>query len=158
MSILAGIDLTEVAFKSSTDAVLGVTRGEIAVYFQNMAAAMPYIKAGRIKALAISTAKRNAALPDVPALAESLPGFDISSFYGIIVPVKTPQPVIAKLNSEVNAIIGLPDIRERLSALGSEIVGGAPAALTKRMRDERDQVSRVVKRIEARDAAAGKKP
>lgn len=157
MSILSGIDLTEVAFKSSTDAVIGVTRGEIAVYFQNLAAAMPYIKQGRIKALAISTAKRSAALPDVPAMAETLGEFDTSSFYGIVVPAKTPKAVIAKLNAEVNAIINLPDMRERLVALGSVVVGGPPEALTKRMRDEREQVIKVVKRIEARDAASGKR-
>lgn len=157
MSILSGIDLTEVAFKSSTDAVIGVTRGEIAVYFQNLAAAMPYIKQGRIKALAISTAKRSAALPDVPAMAETLGEFDTSSFYGIVVPAKTPKAVIAKLNAEVNAIINLPDMRERLVALGSVVVGGPPEALTKRMGDEREQVIKVVKRIEARDAASGKR-
>lgn len=158
MSILAGIDLTEVAFKSSTDVVVGVTRGEIAVYFQNLAAAMPYLKPGRIKALAVSTAKRSAAMPEVPAMAETLPGFDMASFYGIIVPAKTPKSSIAKLNAEVNAVIALPDTRERLVALGGEVVGGEPALLTKRMRDEREQVAKVVKRIEARDAAAGKKP
>jgi len=158
MSLLGGFDLTEVAFKSSTDATIGVTRGEIAVYFQNLAAAMPYIKQGRVKPLALSSAKRNPAMPDLPTMAESLPGFDMASFYGIIVPARTPKPVIAKLNSEVNAVIVLPDVRERLTALGGEVVGGGPENLTKRLRDERDQVVKVVKRIEARDAAAGKKP
>lgn len=157
MSILAGIDLTEVSFKSSTDVVTAVTRGEIAVYFQNLAAALPYLKPPRVKALAVSTAKRNPALPDVPAMAEVLPGFDTSSFYGIIVPAKTPKAVIARLNAEANAVIALPETRERLIAMGGELVGGEPAVLTKRLRDEREQVAKVVKRIEARDAAAGKK-
>jgi tripartite-type tricarboxylate transporter receptor subunit TctC len=148
--------LTEVAFKSSTDATIGVTRGEIAVYFQNLAAAMPYIKQGRIKPLALSSAKRNPAVPDLPTMADTVPGFDMASFYGIIVPARTPKAVIARLNAEVNAVIVLPDVRERLVALGGELVGGGPEHLTKRMQLERDQVVRVVKRIESRDAAAGK--
>ena len=156
MGLLAGIELTEVSFKSSTDATIGVTRGEIAVYFQNLAAAMPYIKQGRLKALAVSSAKRSSAIADVPTMSETLPGFDTASFYGIVVPAHTPKAIVAKLNGEVNAIIVQPETRERLIGLGSEIVGGEPAQLTRRMRAERDQVVKVVKRIEARDAAAGK--
>ncbi len=156
MGLLAGIELHEVAFKSSTDATIGVTRGEIAVYFQNLAAAMPYLKQGRLKALAVSSAKRSNAVPDVATMSETLPGFDTASFYGIVVPARTPKAVIAKLNAEVNSIIAQPDTRERLVALGSDIVGGEPSALATRMRTERDQVVKVVKRIEARDAASGK--
>jgi tripartite-type tricarboxylate transporter receptor subunit TctC len=158
MGLLAGIDLTEVAFKSSTDATIGVSRGEIAVYFQNLAAAMPYIKQGRVKALALSSAKRTPAMPDLPTMAETLPGFDMASFYGIIVPARTPKAIISKLNAEVNAVIVLPDVRERLTSLGGEVVGGGPENLRNRMLLERDQVVKVVKRIEARDAASGKKP
>jgi tripartite-type tricarboxylate transporter receptor subunit TctC len=158
MGLLSGTELTEVAFKSSTDAVIGVTRGDIAVYFQNLAAAMPYIKQNRIKALAISSAKRSSALPDVPPMADTLPGFDIASFYGIVVPARTPKAVIAKINGEVNTIITQADTRQRLESLGSNLVGGEPAALTNRMKAEREQAIQVVKRIEARDATAGKKP
>jgi len=154
MGLLAGIDLTEVAFKSSTDAIIGVTRGEIAVYFQNLAAAMPYIKQGRVKALALSSAKRSSTVPDVPTMSETLTGFDMASFYGIVVPARTPKAITSKLNAEVNAIVNLPDTRERLVGLGGEVVGGEPQLLTQRMRGERDQAVRVVKRIEARDAAA----
>lgn len=153
---LTGIQLTEVAFKSSTDVVNAVARGDIAVYYQNLAAALPYIKQGRVKALAVSTAKRSQAAPDVPSTAETVPGFDISSFYGIVLPARAPKAVIAKLNAEVNEIIRLPDMRERLFALGSDLVGGGPEALTKRMQVERDQAQRIVKRINARDAAARK--
>ena len=156
MGLLSGIELTEVSFKSSTDATIGVTRGEIAVYFQNLAAALPYIKQGRLKALAVSSAKRSGVLPDVPTMGETLSGFDTASFYGIVVPARTPKSVIAKLNAEVNTIIVQPETRDRLIALGSDIVGGEPAQLTQRMRAERDQAVRVVKRIETRDAAAGK--
>lgn len=154
MGLLGGIELTEVAFKSSTDAIIGVTRAEIAVYFQNLAAALPYIKQGRVKALALSSAKRSSTVPDVPTMSETLPGFDMASFYGIVVPARTPKAITSKLNAEVNAIVNLPDTRERLVGLGGEVVGGDPQLLTQRMRGERDQAVKVVKRIEARDAAA----
>ena len=90
LSALAGVELTEVSFKSSTDAMNGVVRGEIAVYFPNLAAVMPYMKLGRVKALAVSSTKRSEAAPELPSMAESLPGFDSASFYGIVVPARTP--------------------------------------------------------------------
>jgi tripartite-type tricarboxylate transporter receptor subunit TctC len=151
LSALAGIELTEVSFKSSTDALNGVARGEIAVYFPNLAAAMPFIKQGRVKALAVSTAKRSRVTPDIPGMAESVPGFDSAAFYGIVVPARTPRQVIGKLNAEVAAILDLPDVRERLLGLGAEVIAGAPATLTERMKAEREQVLKVVRRIEARE-------
>ncbi len=152
LNAMAGIELTEVSFKVASDGLNGVVRNDIAVYFPNLAAAQPLIKQGRLKVLAISSAKRSPALPDVPSMAEMLPGFDTSSFYGIVVPAKTPRSVIAKLNAEVVAILALPDIRDRLQGLGAEIIAGAPVTLTTRMKVERDQVVQVVKRIEAKDA------
>lgn len=138
LGILTGVELTEVSFKVSSEALTGIARGEIAVYYPNLAAALPIIKQGRVKALAVSTAKRSQALPDIPSMAETVPGFDTASFYGIVVPAGTPKPIIAKLNAEVNTIIAMQDTRERLLGLGAVVVGGEPALLTKRMRDERE--------------------
>ncbi|HZM46070.1 MAG TPA: tripartite tricarboxylate transporter substrate binding protein [Burkholderiales bacterium] len=151
LSALAGIELTEISFKSSTDALNGVIQGEIAVYFPNLAAAMPMIKQGRVKALAVSTAKRSPVTPDIPGMSESLPGFDTAAFYGIVVPARTPRPVISKLNAEVTSILDLPDIRERLTGLGAEVIAGAPATLTARMKTEQEQVVKVVRRIEVKE-------
>ena len=151
LSAMAGIELTEVSFKSSTDAMNGVVRGEIAVYFPNLAAVMPYMKLGRVKALAVSSTKRSEAAPDVPSMAESLPGFDSASFYGIVVPARTPQQVIKKLNAEVTAVLAQPEVRERLLGLGAFVIAGAPDTLTARMQAEREQVIQVVRRIEAKE-------
>ena len=151
LNAMAGVELTEVSFKVASDGLNGVVRNDIAVYFPNLAAALPLIKQGRLKVLAISSAIRSPTLPDIPSVAETLPGFDTSSFYGIVVPAKTPRRTAAKLNAEVVAILALPDIRERLTSLGAEIVAGAPATLTARMKVERDQVVQVVKRIETKD-------
>jgi tripartite-type tricarboxylate transporter receptor subunit TctC len=128
-----------------------VTRGDVALYYPNLAGALPLIKAGRVKALALTTAKRSNAAPDISTMAESVPGFDAMSFYGIVVPAKTPKEVIAKLNSEVNSIIAEPDMRKRLQDVGGDVIGGGPEMLTARMKAERDQVTQVVKRIQARE-------
>ena len=151
LSALAGIEMTEVSFKSSTDAMNGVVRNEIAVYYPNLAAVMPYMKTGRVKALAVSSAKRSPAAPELPSMAETLPGFDSASFYGIVVPAKTPQSVIKKLNADVVAILNQPDVRERLLVIGADVVAGSPETLTARMKAERDQVIAVVKRIAAKE-------
>ena len=151
LSALAGIEMTEVSFKSSTDAMNGVVRNEIAVYYPNLAAVMPYMKTGRVKALAVSSAKRSPAARELPSMAETLPGFDSASFYGIVVPAKTPQSVIKKLNADVVAILNQPDVRERLLVIGADVVAGSPETLTARMKAERDQVIAVVKRIAAKE-------
>lgn len=148
---LAGINLTQVSFKSAADALNGVVRGDIGVYYPNLAAALPLIKQGRVKALAISSAKRTAAAPDIPSMADSVPGFDSATFYGIVVPARTPKPLIAKLNAEVAAILELPDIREKLLGLGAEVISGPPHALADRMRKEHTQVGKLVKEIETRE-------
>jgi len=151
LSMLAGIEMTEVSFKSSTDAMNGVVRNEIAVYYPNLAAVMPYMKTGRVKALAVSSAKRSPAAPELPSMAETLPGFDSASFYGIVVPAKTPQNVIKKLNADIVTILNQPEVRERLLVIGADVVAGGPEALTARMQAEREQVLQVVKRIEAKE-------
>jgi tripartite-type tricarboxylate transporter receptor subunit TctC len=148
---LAGIDLTQVSFKSAADALNGVVRGDIGVYYPNLAAALPLIKQGRVKALAVSSAKRTTAAPDIPSMADSVPGFDSATFYGIVVPARTPKPIIAKLQAEVAAILELPDIREKLLGLGAEVISGSPQVLTDRMRKEHMQVGKLVKEIEARE-------
>lgn len=151
LSALTGVELTEVSFKSTVDAMSAVVRGDVALYYPNLAGALPLIKQGRVKALALTTAKRSNAAPEISSMAESVPGFDSMSFYGIVVPAGTPREVIAKLNAEVNSILAEPDMRKRLLDLGGDVIGGAPEVLTARMKAERDQVSQVVKRIHARE-------
>jgi tripartite-type tricarboxylate transporter receptor subunit TctC len=140
LNAMAGVELTEVGFKAGNEAFNGVVRADIAVYFPNLAAALPFLKQGRVKALALSSAKRSPVMPDLPTMAETLPGFDTSSFYGIIVPARTPKQVVARLNAEVSAVLAQPDVRDRLLGLGAEVVGGAPDNLTRRMRETQDQV------------------
>ncbi|MGH8617493.1 MAG: Bug family tripartite tricarboxylate transporter substrate binding protein [Burkholderiales bacterium] len=148
---IAGIDLQEVSFKISGDALNAIIRGDVAVYYPNLAAALPLIRQGRVKALAVSSARRSSVAPDLPPMSDTVPGFDVSSFYGIVVPARTPKAVIARLNAAVAEILQDPGVRDKLLGLGADVVAGSPESLTKRMQFERDQVTRLVKDIEARE-------
>jgi len=149
---MAKLDIVEVSFKVASEGLTAVARGDVTLYYPNLAAGLPLIKQGRLKALAVSTAKRSAAAPDIPSMAESLPGFDAATFYGVVVPRKTPKPVIDKLHAEIVKILALPDVRERLLGLGADVVAGSPQALHERMRAEQKRVAVLVKEIDARDA------
>jgi len=110
--------------------------GRVDLKIEPSSLALPLIKAGQLKALAVTGAKRIDALPNVPALAEYLPGYDITGWQAVWVPAGTPAAVVARLNTEINRIIAMPDIQVRLAQLGAEVVGGAPSVLTNTTRTE----------------------
>jgi tripartite-type tricarboxylate transporter receptor subunit TctC len=104
------------------------------------------VKAGRIKALAVTTARRTPLAPELPTIAESgLPGFDISTWFGIFVPAGTPRDVVAKLHAEFTAALAMPDVRERMLSLGAEPVGNRPEEFAAYIRAEADKYARVIK-------------
>ena len=150
LRLRAGIDITEVGYKTAGDALNGTVRGEVALYFPSLPAALPFIKQGRVRALGLASPRRSAAIPDLPTIAETLPGFGASSFYGILVPVKTPAPIITKLHDEITRLLADPEMREKMLSVGAEVVTGPPAVLTERMRAEMKQVQAVVNGIRAR--------
>jgi len=108
-------------------------------------AVMPHVKSGKLRAIAVTSAKRLPSLPDVPTVAETLPGFEAVSWGGVMAPAGTPPEIIAKLNSEINRIIKLPDVSEKLQGLGAEIVGSTPAELAKHLADDIERYRRIVK-------------
>lgn len=119
--IRAGVNIVHVAYKGGVPAAIGIASGESQVGFASLAASRPLVTAGKLRPIAVSTPKRASALPDVPTIAESgLPGFDITTWYGLLAPARTPAAIVAKLNSEVARILKLPDVTERLSTLGLE--------------------------------------
>src|ERR1043166_8618329 len=116
-----GVDMVHVAYKGGPPAAAAIASGESQLGFASLAAALPLIKAGKLKAIAMSSPKRSSALANVPTIAESgLAGFDITTWYGLLAPAGTPAALIAKLNAEVVRILKLPDIVERLATLGLE--------------------------------------
>jgi tripartite-type tricarboxylate transporter receptor subunit TctC len=142
----AGIDLVHVPYKGLGPAFNDVVAGQIPVMFAGLSNVFPHIKSGRIRALAIGGAHRSPAMPDLPTMQEAgVPGFDYSAWAGFLAPAGTPAPIIEKLNSDLVKVLGLPDVKEKLSALGFEIAPGTPAEFGGLIRREMAKVAKVVK-------------
>jgi len=118
--------MLHVPYKGGGPAAIGVMTGEVAIGFNVIPAALPFVKQGKMKVLAVMADRRAAALPDTPTIREAgLPGYAISAWYGTIAPAGTPAAIVTRLNSEMNKIIKMPDVRERMFTLGIEPQGGA---------------------------------
>ena len=143
---MTGVDIVHVPYKGSTPGVLATLSGETSMMFTGVASAIGVIKSGRLRALSVNGPKRSPALADVPTASESgLPGFEVDFWIGIFVPSATPRAVIAKLNSEVNAILGLSDVKEKLVALGADPVGGTPEQFGAIVRKDLERWAKIVK-------------
>ncbi|TMG84587.1 MAG: tripartite tricarboxylate transporter substrate binding protein [Betaproteobacteria bacterium] len=144
--IMAGVDLLHVPYKGSGPALPDVITGRVSMMFENMPGAMPYIRAGTVRPLAVTGLGRSSALPEVPTITESgVPGYESLSWSGIAVPAGTPRDVIARLNREINVIIASPQMRQRLADQGAEPVGGPPEGFSEHAKRERDKWSRVIR-------------
>lgn len=142
----AGVNLIHVPYRGGGPAVTDVLGGQIPLLWVSIPAAAQFVKAGKLKALAVSTTKRSAAFPDVPTMQEAgVADFEVDSWYAMFVPAKTPKPVIEKLNKALNTIVQEPDIKEKLLAQGSEGAGGPPEALGKIVSTELVKWAKVVK-------------
>lgn len=148
---LAGIKMVHVAYKGSGQAVTDLLGGHIQAMFSGFSSTLPHIKAGKLRALAQTGAKRSPALPDVPTIAESgFPGFEATAWYGVLAPAKTPKPIVNRLNAELLKALKLPDVRERLAGLGFEIAATTPEQFGAYIRSEIKKWSKVVKASGAR--------
>ena len=125
---MAKVDIVHIPYKGSAPAVADVIGGQVPMMFDSITSSLPYVKAGRLRALGITSVKRSAAMPEVPTISESaLPGYDMNPWFGLFAPAGTPASVISKVNGEVARILALPDVKERLAAIGAEPMGGTPA-------------------------------
>ncbi len=134
LRVTAGMPFTHVPYKGAAATLLAAMSGEVQLSFVPLLPAIPHIKSGKLKGIAVTGAKRMAALPDLPAIAETLPGYDVASWYGLLVPAKTPQAIVARLNTETNRVLAIPEVKERLLAQGVEVGGGTQAELAELMR------------------------
>lgn len=124
---MAGIEMEQVLFTGNPPAMAALMKGEIAMLVTGMPASLKHIQSGKVRALAVTTAKRSAALPEVPTMSEAgLTGYVYDPWYGLLAPVGTPQPAIARLNREMNEILRLPEMRAQLTEQGFEPLGGTP--------------------------------
>jgi tripartite-type tricarboxylate transporter receptor subunit TctC len=148
---MARIDLVLVPYKGNAPAVAAVIGGEISLVFGGIAQSLPQVKAGRLRALGVTSTRRSPVMPDVTTIAESgVPGFETSTWYGMLAPAGTPRPVIEKLNAEVMHILQLPEVRERLSAEAFELPADTPDQFAAVIKSEMSRWARVVKDTGAR--------
>ena len=140
---MAGVDLFHVPYRGA-QVFPALLTGEAQVYFGPLLSSIEYVRAGSFRALAVTTTARSAILPDVPALGETLPGYEASSWYGLGGPKRTPEEIIERLNKEVNVSIADPKFEARLANLGGTALGGSPADFAKLISDEVKKWSRVV--------------
>lgn len=137
--------MAHVAYKGGAPLAVAVISGEVPVAFSTAPVAVPHIKSGRLRALAVSSAKRNSALPDVPTVAESgVAGYDMINWYGTVVPTGTPAVAINRLNTDINKALKLPDVQQRLAGLGADPLGGTAAEFGAYIKSEIAKYTKVV--------------
>ncbi len=143
---LAGVQMTHIPYKGAAPAVIDLIAGHVSLMFDNLASALPHIKAARVRALAVTTLKRSPLVPDLPTINEGgLHGFDVSTWFGIFAPAGTPIEIVNKLNSEVVRVLRTPEMRERLALLGAEPVGNKPEEFAAFVKAEIAKYAKVVK-------------
>jgi tripartite-type tricarboxylate transporter receptor subunit TctC len=143
---MTGADIVHVPYKGSAPALTDLLGGQVALMFDNMPSALPHVKAGKLRALGVTSARRSQAVPDIPTIAESgVAGYEVDSWFGILAPAGTPKEVVGKLNAEIVRILQMPDVRQRLQEQGAEPVGGTPEQFDEHIRKETVKWARVVK-------------
>jgi tripartite-type tricarboxylate transporter receptor subunit TctC len=143
----AGIDLIHVPYKTIGQTTADLISGQVSLWFPTIPGALPHIKGGRMRALAVAGAKRSPALTDIPTVAEAaaLPGFDATTWYAVLTPAGTPKAITARLNTEFLRVLRLPDVQQRLAAQGIESIGSTPGQLAAHIRSELPKWAGVVK-------------
>jgi tripartite-type tricarboxylate transporter receptor subunit TctC len=143
--IMTGVALTHVPYRGSAPALTDLLSGTVHVMFDNMPSSLPHIKAGTLRALAVTTAQRSPALPDVPTVSETVPGYEASAFFGMAVPKGTPAEIIAKLNAEINNGLRDEKVKARLADLGGTLIPGTPEEFGKLVAQETEKWANVIK-------------
>lgn len=145
LSQRAGISMVHVPYKGGGQVMVELAAGQVQLAFLNPLGARPHMTAGRIRGIAVTTLKRAQAFPDLPAISETLPGFDVGNWYGIVAPLQTPQPVVQFLYQQVRAIIADPEVRSRMEKEGSELVGSTPKEFGVHIRNELQMWGRLIR-------------
>ncbi len=143
--LLGQVKVQHVPYRGSAPALQDLVGGNVDLMFDNLGVSMALVKGGKLRLLAVATPQRMAAMPDVPTIAETLPGFESAAWYAVVAPPKTPQAVVAKINADVNEALRDPEIRKRLDTLSTEPMGGTLAATAAHFKDEIARWHRVIK-------------
>jgi tripartite-type tricarboxylate transporter receptor subunit TctC len=145
-NLMAGVKLVHVPYKGGGPAMTDLVGGQVQLIFATAASAIPQIKAGRIKGIAVTTLKRSALMPDLPTLSEAgLAGFDANNWYGLVVPAKTPRAIVELLNAEVSKVLHMPDVKAALFTQGLDAAPGTPEQFGAYMKSERAKWAKVIR-------------
>ena len=148
---LEGVEMLHVPYKGSGPLTTDLVAGQVTMSFDTITPVLGNIKAGKLRALAVTTARRSPALPEVPTLAESgLPGFDQGTWFGILAPAKTPPELVARLNRDIVAVLKSPEVQQRFAEVGAEPIGDTPQQMAARVKADTDKYATVVKQAKVR--------
>jgi len=143
---MAGIDMVHVPYKGLSPALTDLLSGQVQLMFSSVVAIVPHVKAGKVRGLATTGAKRLALLPELPTIAESgFPGYEASSWYGILAPAGTPRDIVTKLNAELSTALEQPEVRKSLLAEGAEPAGGTPEQFAAHIRAEKERLGKIIR-------------
>jgi tripartite-type tricarboxylate transporter receptor subunit TctC len=148
--VMTGTDLVHIPYKGSTPALTAVLGAQVQLMYSTMIAGMPHIQSGRLKALGVSSTKRAEVLPKVAAIAETVPGFETTVWYGFLLPAKTPRPIAARLHTDIVASLKAPDVVQRFKGEGADIVASTPEEFARYLASERVKWAKVVKQSGAK--------
>ena len=141
----AGIQIQNVTYKGSGPALVDVVGGHVPIMFDGIPSSLPLVQAGKLRALAVTGLQRSAAVPDIPTMAETIPGFDASGWFAVYVPTGTPKSIVIRLNEAINRVLQQPEVRNRYAQLGADVVGGSPEKLREQVQKELAKWSDLIK-------------
>ena len=143
---MAGVKMVHVPYKGAAPALADLLGGQVQVMFSTMPPALPHVSAGRLRALAVASLKRSPAAPGLPTVDEAaLPGFEATTWHGVMVPAATPSAVVAKLHGDIVAVLRMPDVAERLSSQGAEAIGSTPQEFASYIKTETAKWAKVIR-------------
>ena len=145
--MMAGVDMLHLPYRGGGPALTDLLGGQVQVYFATTVASIEYIRTGRLRALAVTTATRSDALPDIPTVSEFVPGYEASSWYGVGAPKATPAEIVEKLNKEINAGLADAKLKARLADLGGDVLALSPADFGKLIADETEKWGNVIRAL-----------
>jgi tripartite-type tricarboxylate transporter receptor subunit TctC len=143
--IMTGVDILHVPYRGAAAALTDLIAARVQVYFDLMPNSIAHVRSGKVRPLAITTAARSGALPDLPSVGDFVPGYEVNTWFGIGAPRGTPADIVDKLNEEINAALADPQMKARLAELGGTVLAGTPADFGKLIADETEKWARVIR-------------
>ena len=150
LNIMTGTQMVHVPYKTPEQGITDTIGGRLPVMFNNIGPMLPHVKAGRIRGLGVTGLKRSPAIPELPAIAETVPGFEVIVWGGVVLPAGAPKAIVARLNAEINKVLALPALKEKYATIGYELVGGTPGQFDAFVKSEIAKWAEVVRRSGAK--------